>query len=776
MKKVLSILLASIIMLGSSFSQMGAEVYAEGAPTITSISSPKLPKDYKPLTITATGTQFQTDKTTVTLKNTNGVINGKVSNVVVDSSTKLTFNLGSGLATGSYQIQISTPDGSSNVNLVIYEPTIAITGKVTNATKKLKITGTNTNFSNFTSLQFKKDGQSINPSHSFTVLSQTELEVNLQNPLVAGSYSVTATTGEETAFSTFSVVAASITALTPNRLYEDYETTTVSMTGSNTSWSMLTSLKITKDDALISDAITNIQVASPTQLAFDVKSGLEAGTYILSASTGTEEVTASLSVLEKDGSLPPLNGGGDGGSEPGDDTDPPGDGGNTPGEGDNGGGTNPNDSSNPPGNGGGTPGDGGTEPPGEDDDTEEPPSNEEGTIVIDSSLIEKQTKNVNGKTISKLAIKPELIEQVKSFNELVLETKKEYPSDHVTLEISAKTFKSLYEMNKNGHLTFKTGDADYSLPLSQINVDEISKSLGSSIDGAVISIEIYQSDKGKDVLNKYQFEALSPIYEFNVTANGNGKTVTLDKFNSYVTRSILIENAINKNEVTALRINADGTYTVLPTLIHGNVAIIKSRTNSSYVLVTNKVTFEDTKNLWNKDEVHLMASKLLVKGKAEGQFKPQDSISRVELAVLLTRALSITSTKTYDNRFNDVKGTEWFTNEFMASVEAGIIKGRTATTFDPNAPISRQEAAAMIKRSMDYVGFNKGKLNESIKLTSFADYSSVSSWAKGDLEVVAQAKILSGKIGNKLDPQEVATRAEMVSILHRFMIFTELMN
>jgi methionine-rich copper-binding protein CopC len=775
MKKVLSILLASIIMLGSSFSQMGAAVYAEGAPTITSISSPKLPKDYKPLTMTATGTQFQTDKTTVTLKNANGVINGKVSNVVVDSNAKLTFNLGSGLATGLYQIQISTPDGSSNVNLVIYEPTISVTGKVTNATKKLKINGTNTNFSNFTSLQFKKDGQSINPSHSFAVLSQTELEVNLQSPLEAGSYSVTVTTGEETALSTFSVVAASITALTPNRLYEDFETTTLSMTGNNTSWSIITSLKITKGDTLIPNATTNVQVASPTQLAFDLKNGLEAGTYTLTATTGTEEVFATLSVLAKDGTLPPSNGGGDGGSEPGDDTDPPGDGGSTSGEGDNGGGTNPDDSSNPPGNGGGTPGDG-TEPPGEDDDTEEPPSNEEGTIVIDSSLIEKQTKNVNGKTISKLAIKPELIEQVKSFNELVLETKKENPSDHVTLEISAKTFKSLYEMNKNGHLTFKTGDADYSLPLSQINMDEISKSLESSIDGAVISIEIYQSDKGMDVLNKYQFEALSPVYEFNVTATAKGKTVTLDKFNSYVTRSILTEKAINKNEVTALRINADGTYTVLPTLIHGNVAIIKSKTNSSYVLVTNNVTFEDTKNLWNKDEVHLMASKLLVKGKAEGQFKPQESISRVELAVLLTRALSITSTKTYDNRFSDVKGTEWFTKELMASVEAGIIKGRTATTFDPNAPVSRQEAAVMIKRSMDYVGFNKGKLNESIKLTSFADYSTVSSWAKGDLEVVVQAKIISGKIGYKLDPQEVATRAEMVSILHRFMIFTELMN
>jgi S-layer homology domain len=760
MKKVLSILLASIIMLGSGFSQMGAPVYAESAPTITSISSSKLPKDYKPLTITAVGSQFQTDKTTVTLKNGNGVINGKVSNVIVNSSTKLTFNLGSGLVEGQYSLQISTPGGSDDIDLVIYEPTISVTGKITNATKKIKINGTNTTFSNFTSLQFKKDNQSINSSYTVAVISPTELEVNLQNPLEAGSYSVTATTGEEAASRSFSVVSAAITALTPNRLYEDYEASTISMTGSNTSWSMLTSLEITKGDSLITDAITKIQVASPTQLAFDLKNGLEAGTYLLKATTGSEEVTTSFSVLAK-GSLPPSNGDGDGGS--------------TPGDGDNGGGTNPDDSSNPPGNGGGTPGDG-TEPPGEDDDIEEPPSNEEGTIVINSSLIEKQTKNVNGKTISKLAIKPELIEQVKSFNELVLETKKENPSDHVTLEISAKTFKSLHEMNKNGHLTFKTGDADYSLPLSQINVDEISKSLGSSIDGAVISIEIYQSDKGMDVLNKYQFEALSPVYEFNVTATGNGKTVTLDKFNSYVTRSILIENAINKNEVTALRINADGTYTVLPTLIHGNVAIIKSKTNSSYVLVTNKVTFEDTKNLWNKDEVHLMASKLLVKGKAEGQFKPQDSISRVELAVLLTRALSITSTKTYNNRFSDVKGTEWFTNEFMASVEAGIIKGRTATTFDPNAPVSRQEAAAMIKRSMDYVGFNKVKLNESIKLTSFADYSSVSSWAKGDLEVVAQAKIISGKIGNKLDPQEVATRAEMVSILHRFMIFTELMN
>jgi methionine-rich copper-binding protein CopC/predicted nucleic acid-binding Zn-ribbon protein len=765
MKKVLSILLASIIMLGSSFSQMGALVYAESAPTISSISSSKLPKDYKPLTITAVGSQFQTDKTTVTLKNRDGgVIDGKVSNVVVNSSTKLTFNLGSGLVAGQYLLQISTPEGSDDIDLVIYEPTISVTGKITNATKKIKINGTNTNFSNLTSLLFKKDNQTINPVYTVAVISPTEMEVNLQSPLEAGSYSVTTTTGEEVASRSFSVLSAAITALTPDRLYEDYEASTISITGSNTSWSVLTSIQITKGESLISDAITNKQVASPTQMAIDLKNGLEAGTYTLTATTGSEEVTTSFSILEK-GDLPPSNGDGDDETEPGDDTNPPdnggGDEGGTPGEG-----------TNPPSSGGG----GGTEPPGEDDDTEEPPSNEEGTIVIDSSLIEKQTENVNGKTISKLAIKPELIEQVKSFNELVLETKKENPSDHVTLEISAKTFKSLYEMNKNGHLTFKTGDADYSLPLSQINVDEISKSLGSSIDGAVISIEIYQSDKGMDVLNKYQFEALSPVYEFNVTATANGKTVTLDKFNSYVTRSILTEKAINKNEVTALRINADGTYTVLPTLIHGNVAIIKSKTNSSYVLVTNNVTFEDTKNLWNKDEVHLMASKLLVKGKAEGQFKPQESISRVELAVLLTRALSITSTKTYDNRFSDVKGTEWFTNEFMASVEAGIIKGRTATTFDPNAPVSRQEAAAMIKRSMDYVGFNKGKLNESIKLTSFADYSSVSSWAKGDLEVVAQAKIISGKIGNKLDPQEVATRAEMVSILHRFMIFTELMN
>ena len=90
----------------------------------------------------------------------------------------------------------------------------------------------------------------------------------------------------------------------------------------------------------------------------------------------------------------------------------------------------------------------------------------------------------------------------------------------------------------------------------------------------------------------------------------------------------------------------------------------------------------------------------------------------------------------------------------------------TATTFAPDTNINREQMAVIMANYAKKLGYD---LPKTLQAVTFADNAQISSWAKNAVRAMQQAGILAGKNGNKFDPKGTATRAEVATVLRRFV-------
>lgn len=124
------------------------------------------------------------------------------------------------------------------------------------------------------------------------------------------------------------------------------------------------------------------------------------------------------------------------------------------------------------------------------------------------------------------------------------------------------------------------------------------------------------------------------------------------------------------------------------------------------------VMFKDMENHWAKKDVEEMAARKLVNGVDAENFAPQNPVTRAQFAALLSRALKLTDSAVAAS-FTDVKEGAWYEKEVNAAAKAGIVMGADQM-FRPEDKITRQEMALMIMRAYTFAG---GKAVEKKEMT-----------------------------------------------------------
>lgn len=110
---------------------------------------------------------------------------------------------------------------------------------------------------------------------------------------------------------------------------------------------------------------------------------------------------------------------------------------------------------------------------------------------------------------------------------------------------------------------------------------------------------------------------------------------------------------------------------------------------------SNTVNFNDISGHWAQSQIKALAKDGIIKGKADQIFAPEDRITRAEFAALIRRALDF-NLISYDGQFGDIAGGEWYAEEIAAIADSGLITGDTDGNFRPNDPITREEMAKII--------------------------------------------------------------------------------
>ena len=148
-------------------------------------------------------------------------------------------------------------------------------------------------------------------------------------------------------------------------------------------------------------------------------------------------------------------------------------------------------------------------------------------------------------------------------------------------------------------------------------------------------------------------------------------------------------------------------------------------------------------------------------GYPDGKVHPEGNISRAETATIFFRLLKADirdGNLTADNEFSDVSDGQWHNKAVSTMAKLGIVKGRRADSFDPNASITRAEFAAICAR------FNTRPVENS---GSFSDISG--HWAENEIERAAAFGWISGYPDGTFRPDARITRAEAMTMINRVL-------
>lgn len=201
----------------------------------------------------------------------------------------------------------------------------------------------------------------------------------------------------------------------------------------------------------------------------------------------------------------------------------------------------------------------------------------------------------------------------------------------------------------------------------------------------------------------------------------------------------------------------------------------KRNGNSIYTVLSSTKTFNDVSTHWAKADIELLASKLVVKGATDTTFAPDSSITRAEFAALLVRSLGLSSDAASAASFKDVKSSDWFAGAVGAAVKAKLVSGFEDKTFKPNDTITREQMAVMVARAISAAG-TKPTASSSDALAKFNDKASISSWAQVAVAQSVDAKIISGMTATTFVPTANASRAQAVVMLKRLLQYADFIN
>ena len=295
----------------------------------------------------------------------------------------------------------------------------------------------------------------------------------------------------------------------------------------------------------------------------------------------------------------------------------------------------------------------------------------------------------------------------------------------------------------------------------------------------------YTADNTK-VTSETVFTATATLTaQWSVISSGTSYAITVeDSDNGTVTAS---RTRANKGLTVTLTVKADEGYkldTITVTDKNGNEIKLTDKGDGKYTFampasaVTVKASFakDDTPvetglpftdvkaDDWFYEAVKYAYDNKLMDGTSSTTFAPLMTTNRAMIVTILWR-LEGSPVVNYAMNFSDVESGVWYTEAVRWAAAEGIVKGYSDTVFAPDDTVTREQLATILYRYAEYKEYDVSAKGD---LTTFADGSTVSTWAADGMTWAVGAQLITGKDGGKLDPTGTATRAEVATILMRF--------
>jgi hypothetical protein len=356
--------------------------------------------------------------------------------------------------------------------------------------------------------------------------------------------------------------------------------------------------------------------------------------------------------------------------------------------------------------GGGTPGGGaigGTAPTSGDDELNpwksERTEHSDGKITIGlhiSSVDKTQLNNNEGFKQNK-----------------VFEVKTEEQADKYEVVFDSALLNTLHDSEKTAAFLLSTPEASWKLPVSDL-LDALKQSITKPDGSLTLTVEPVTENynmKLKEQLSSSSSTVLGNILSYSLSYEHNGKQHELNTFNSYVEHGLMIKTGqIPDNQLAGLTYDERAEkFVPVPIQTQWANGVLKvtllKKGNSVYSVVkTSSPDFKDIKDQKQYVEsIHFLTGRLVISGYKDNTFKPNNTVTRAEFAVMLNRALGIVPLAESANHFQDVVEGSWYERDIVAANAVGLINGYPDGTFKPNKTITHPEMIVMLVNALKYV-------------------------------------------------------------------------
>ena len=183
--------------------------------------------------------------------------------------------------------------------------------------------------------------------------------------------------------------------------------------------------------------------------------------------------------------------------------------------------------------------------------------------------------------------------------------------------------------------------------------------------------------------------------------------------------------------------------------------------------LTGKFPFIDVQeDVWYSNALEYMCKNGYINGTSDVTFSPNMDLSRAMLVTILWN-MEGSPKVNGSNKFPDVKNDAWYTNAIIWASTNGIVNGYQDGDFAPNVSITRQEVAVMLS---NYCKFKGKFIESNKSLDLFLDNDIVANWAVPSVQWAVENKIIHGaENGTKINPRDTATRVEAITMIKNYI-------
>ena len=177
-------------------------------------------------------------------------------------------------------------------------------------------------------------------------------------------------------------------------------------------------------------------------------------------------------------------------------------------------------------------------------------------------------------------------------------------------------------------------------------------------------------------------------------------------------------------------------------------------------------TFTDIDGSYAYHQIIKLYKDGIINGVSKTRFEPQQNITRAGFAAMIVRALGLDFTG-YEGQYTDVAQEDWFSGVVSAAAKAGIMTGDGNGYFRPDDFITREEMAKTLMLAFELMYHRTGE--KSAETPAFDDIAQISDWAKQYVNDAAALRLFNGFEDNTFRPKLFATWEQTAAVFYRMI-------